>query len=45
MQRKFGKYTAEKLIGEGSFGKVYLTTHNNQKLALKCIPKDKRSSR
>ena len=46
-KREVGAYTIEKLIGEGSFGKVYLATHNNsnKKLALKCIPKEKRSSK
>lgn len=28
MQKTIGKYTIEATVGEGSFGKVYLTTWN-----------------
>ena len=30
-----GKYRIENLIAAGTFGKVYLVTHNNKKYAIK----------
>ena len=47
MKKKVGNYEIEKVIGEGSFGKVYLATAENmkEKVALKCIPKRGRSYR
>lgn len=41
--KKYGKYEVEKIIGEGSFGKVYLASGDNEKVALKCIPKKTRT--
>jgi len=37
--KKIGKYEVQHIIGEGSFGKVYLGTFNKEQVALKFIPK------
>jgi len=45
-KKKIGKYDIEAVIGEGSFGKVYLGVgDNNEKVALKCIAKRGRTMR
>lgn len=42
--KKVGKYEIEAVIGEGSFGKVYLGVHGNEKVALKHISKKSRTT-
>jgi serine/threonine protein kinase len=37
--KKIGKYEVQQIIGEGSFGKVYLGVCDNEQYALKFIPK------
>jgi fused-like protein len=41
--KKIGKYDVQGLIGEGSFGKVYLGVADNEQVALKFISKRSRS--
>jgi serine/threonine protein kinase len=43
--QKIGKYEIDRLIGEGSFGKVYLANADGQQFALKSIPKKSRTNK